>query len=158
MPVQLYECNGPRGLHKATPPGCTGSRDGVLRWMEAYADALECGMYKARTSGGFRAGSLLCAVHNSICMLLVRWPVLAQSLCQTGLRWASARSLWLCSTLLSLMAKIVTRQTERVLVVFKSGICYVNLLRESLLLAWELHQGIWCGSSLTAEIDCRCRT
>ena len=69
MPVQLYECNGPRGLHKATPPGCTGSRDGVLRWMEAYADALECGMYKARTSGGFRAGSLLCAVHNSICML-----------------------------------------------------------------------------------------
>ena len=33
----------------ATPPDAGNSQDGVLRWMETYADALACGMYKVNT-------------------------------------------------------------------------------------------------------------
>ena len=38
-----------RTLLPATPPGLGSPRDGVLRWMEAYADALARGMFKVRT-------------------------------------------------------------------------------------------------------------
>ena len=34
----------------ATPPGSGRCRDGVLRWMEAYADALEAGIFKVSAS------------------------------------------------------------------------------------------------------------
>lgn len=47
----------------ATPLDARYSGEGVLRWMETYADALASGMYKASTPGGAcQCGSLLCVV------------------------------------------------------------------------------------------------
>ena len=51
----------------ATPLDACESREGVLRWMETYADALSSGMYKVSTSRGVcQCGSLLCAIEGAM--------------------------------------------------------------------------------------------
>lgn len=69
MPVQVYK-HGSGGVRKATPPWCRRSRDGVLRWMEAYAHALASGVYKVCTSGGLeREGCCVqCRVSPACCL------------------------------------------------------------------------------------------
>ena len=70
---------GCTGRLAATPPDAGNSQDGVLRWMETYANALASGMYKAcgpslcmspmsmmykvnTSCGACQCGSLLCIV------------------------------------------------------------------------------------------------
>ena len=86
MPVQVYQ-HGAGTFRKATPSGSVGSQDGVLRWMETYADALTSGMFKVLISGGFRPENVLFSREISPACCLLNGPC-RRLFCQTGLRWA----------------------------------------------------------------------
>lgn len=75
----------------ATPPGPKRARDGVLRWMEAYADALESGMFKVSTCGRVGPGcsSVLCDSSNAKYDILAASQLRSQ-FCGQCTRWVQA--------------------------------------------------------------------